>query len=192
MVTRSTTPWKPCSSMMGSWTGTTWRPQFSCIARSCAGGPAVAGFGVVHLIDDHDAGKIDLVGVLPDAVGDGLDAVLGVDDDDGGFDGKEGGAGFVGEHVEAGGVDEVDFDAVPLGEGDGVGHGGAAGDLFFVVGGDGGAIFDAARSGSHFGGVQQGGDEGGLAAVRVPDDQLRCECHFPDRSSCGGPLFSQS
>ena len=84
------------------------------------------------------------------------------------FDGQQGGAGFVGEHVEAGGVDEVDFDALPLGEGDGVLHGGAAGDFFFVVGGDGGAIFDAALGGGHFGGMQQSGDEGGLAAVRMP------------------------
>ena len=29
--------------------------------------------------------------------------------DDGGFDGQQGGAGFVGEHVEAGGVDEIDL-----------------------------------------------------------------------------------
>ena len=74
----------------------------------------------------------------------------------------------MGEHVEAGRVDEVDLDALPLGEGDGVLHGGAAGDFFFVIGGDGRAVFDAALGGSHLGGMQQSGNQGGLAAVRMP------------------------
>ena len=68
-----------------------------------------AGLGVVHLVDEDDAGNVGFFGVAPDALGDGLDAALGVDDDDGGFDGEERGAGFVGEHVEAGRVDEVDL-----------------------------------------------------------------------------------
>ena len=84
-----------------------------------------------------------------------LDAGLGVDEEDGGFGGEHGGAGFVDEHVEAGGVDEVDADAGPLGEGYGVGHGDAAGDLFFVVGGDCGAV---AVVGGHVGGLEHGGD----------------------------------
>src|SRR4051794_37669990 len=75
----------------------------------------------------------------------------------------------MGEHVEAGGVDEVDFGVLPLGECDGVLHGGAAGDFFLVVNGDGGAIFNAALGGGHLGGMQQSGDQGGLAAVRMPD-----------------------
>ena len=115
-------------------------------------------------------GRSTSAAYLPDAVGGGFEAVLGVDDDEGGLDGEHGGAGFVEEHVEAGGVDEVDLDAVPLGEGDGVGHGGAAADLFFVVGGDGGAIFYTAARGGHFGGVEQDGDEGRFAAVGVAHD----------------------
>ncbi len=49
---------------------------------------AAAGFGVVHLIDEDDAGNVGFFSESPDALGDGLDAVLGVDDDDGGFDGE--------------------------------------------------------------------------------------------------------
>ena len=60
------------------------------------------------------------------------------------------------------------FDALPLGKGDGVLHGDAAGDFFFVVGGGGRAVFNAALGGSHFGGMQQSGDKGGFAAVRMP------------------------
>ena len=115
-----------------------------------------------------DARHVGFFGVLPDALGDRLHAVLRVDHNDGGLDRQQRGAGFVGEHVEAGRVDEIDFDALPLGKGDGVLHGDAAGDFFFVVGGDGRAIGDAALGGSHFGGMQHGGNERGFAAVRMP------------------------
>ena len=67
---------------------------------------AAAGLGVVHLVDEDDAGNVGLFGISPHPLGDGLNAVLGVDEDDGGFNREQRGAGFVGEHVEAGGVDE--------------------------------------------------------------------------------------
>ena len=154
---------------MGNWTGTQLRPQRSLkIVNEGAQAAAAAGLGVVHLIDEDDAGNIGFFSESPDALGDGLDAGLGVDDDDSGFDGEERGAGFVGEHVEAGRVDKIDFDALPLGKGDGVLHGNAAGHFFFVVGGGGRAVFNAALGGSHFGGMQQSGNEGGFAAVRMP------------------------
>ena len=154
---------------MGSWTGTQVRPQRSCRSSIRALRPsATAGLGVVHLVDDDDAGNIRFFGVPPHALGHRLDAVLGVDDHRDGFNRQQRGARFVGEHVEAGGIDEVDLDALPLGKGDGVLHGGAAGDFFFVVNGDGRAVFDAALGGSHLGGMQQSGNQGGLAAVRMP------------------------
>ena len=143
-------------------------PALLQIVNEGAQTAATAGLGVVHLIDENDAGNVGFFSESPDALGDRLDAGLGVDDDDGGFDGKERGAGFVGEHVEAGRVDEIDFDALPLGEGDGVLHGDAAGDFFFVVGGGGRAVFNTALGGSHFSGMQQSGNEGGFAAVRMP------------------------
>ena len=72
------------------------------------------------------------------------------------------------EHVKARGVDKVHFDAIPLGEGDGVGHGGAARDLFLVVGSDCRAVLDAAWFGNHLCGMQQSGNQRGFSAVRMP------------------------
>src|SRR5271157_6358096 len=70
--------------------------------------------------------------------------------------------------MKAGGVDEVDFDALPLGKGDGILDGCAAGYFFLVIGGYGRAVFHAALGGGHFRGMQQSGDQGGLATVRMP------------------------
>ena len=154
---------------MGNWTGTQLRPQRSVqIVEEGAQAASAAGLGIVHLIDENDARHVGFFSESPHALGDGLDAGLGVDDYDGGFDGKERGAGFVGEHVEAGRVDEVDFDALPLGKGDGVLHGDAAGHFLFVVGGGGRAVFHAALGGSHLRGMQQSGNKGGFAAVCMP------------------------
>ena len=143
-------------------------PALGEIVEEGAQTAAATGFGMVHLIDENDAGHIGFFSKFPDALGHRLDAGLGVDDYDGGFDGKERGAGFVGEHVEAGRIDEVDFDALPLGKGDGVLHGDAAGHFLFVIGGSGGAVFDTALGGSHFRGMQQSGNKGGFAAVCMP------------------------
>ena len=49
---------------------------------------AAAGLGVVHLVDEDDAGDVGFFSISPDALGDGLDAGLGIDDDDGGFNGE--------------------------------------------------------------------------------------------------------
>jgi hypothetical protein len=143
-------------------------PALVNVVNEGAQSASAAGLGVVHLVDEHDAGNVGFLGESPNALGDGLNAILGVDEDDGGFDGEQRGAGFVGKHVEAGGVDEIDFYALPLDKGDGVLHGDAAGNFFFVVGGNGRAVFDAALGGSHFGGMQHGGDQGGFTAVRMP------------------------
>ena len=143
-------------------------PAFLQIVNEGAQSAATTSFGVVHLIDEDDAGNICFFGKAPDALRDGLDAALGVDNDDCGFDGKECGAGFVREHVEAGRIDEVDFGALPFGKRDGVLHGNGTGYFFFVVGGGGGAVLDTALGGSHFGGMQQSGNECGFAAVSMP------------------------
>ena len=81
---------------MGNWTGTQLRPQRSCRSSMRALKPlAATGLGVVHLVHDDDAGDIGFFGIPPNALGDRLNAILGVDDDDGGLDGEQGGAGFV-------------------------------------------------------------------------------------------------
>ena len=95
---------------MGNWTGTQLRPQRSMqVVNEGAQPAAAAGLGVVHLVDEDDAGDVGFFGILPHPLGDRLNAVLGIDEDDGGFDGKQRGAGFVGEHVKAGRIDEIDL-----------------------------------------------------------------------------------
>ena len=124
---------------------------------------------MVHLVDENDAGDAGFFCISPHPLGNCFNAVLRIDEDDGGFNREQGGLGFVGEHVEAGGVDEIDFDALPLGKGDGVLHGDAAGYFFFVIGGNSGAVFNPALGWGHLGGMQQSGDQSGFAAVRMPD-----------------------
>ncbi len=143
-------------------------PAVNQFVKQRAQAAAAAGLGVVHLIDDDDTGNAGLVGVTPDALADRLDAMLGVDHNDSRFNGQQRRAGLVGEHMEAGSIDEIDFDALPLDKGDGVLHGCAAGDFFLVIGGNGRAIFHTALGGGHLGGMQQSGDQGGLATVRMP------------------------
>jgi len=143
-------------------------PAVNEIVYQGAQSAAAAGLGVVHLIDHDDAGDAGFVGIAPDALGDRLDAMLGVDQHDGRFNGQQSRARLVGEHVKAGSIDEVDFDALPLDKGDRVLHGCAAGYFFFVIGGYGRAIFHAALGWGHLGGMQQSGDQGGFATVRMP------------------------
>ncbi len=70
--------------------------------------------------------------------------------------------------MEAGSIYEIDFDALPLGKSDGILHGYAAGNFFVVIGGGGGAVGHAALGWGHLGGMQQRGNHGGFAAVRMP------------------------
>ena len=143
-------------------------PAIDKVVHEGAQSASATGFGVVHLVDEDDAGDVGLGRISPHPLSNGLNAILGVDQDDGGFNGEQCGAGFVGEHMEAGSVDKIDFYALPLGKGDGILHGNAACYFFFVIGGCGRAVFNTALSWSHLGGMQQGGDQGGLAAVRMP------------------------
>ncbi len=48
----------------------------------------------------------------------GFDAGNGVDHDDGGVGGDERGAGVVDEHIEAGGIEDIDLGLLPLDGGD--------------------------------------------------------------------------
>src|SRR6185437_8728961 len=93
------------------------------------------------------------------------------------------------EHMEPGSVDEINFFALPFREGDGVLHGEAAGDFFFVIGGYGRTVGDTALGRGHFGGMQQSGDEGGFAALCMPHysyvADLTSLVSFHDASPCG-------
>ena len=55
-------------------------PALLQIVNEGAQAAFAAGLGVVHLVDQDDAGNFGLVGVAPHTLGDGLDAALGVDD----------------------------------------------------------------------------------------------------------------
>ena len=72
------------------------------------------------------------------------------------------------EHMKAGSIDKIDFHALPFGKGNGILHGYAAGNFFFVIGGDGAAIGHASLRRGHLRGMQQSGNQGGLATVRMP------------------------
>ena len=123
--------------------------------------------GMVDLVDDDHAREVHLGGILPDAVGDGFEAGLRVDDDKRGFDGEHGGARLVQKHVEAGRVEEIDLGAAPFGVGSGIRHRGAPGHLFLVIRRDRGTIVHSPACRRHLGGLQERCDQRRLAAVRV-------------------------
>ena len=71
-------------------------PAVNKVVDQGAQAAAAAGLGVVHLVDDDDAGDAGLVGISPHPLGDRLNAILGVDQDDGRFDGQAGPRGLRG------------------------------------------------------------------------------------------------
>ena len=73
------------------------------------------------------------------------------------------------KHVEAGRVEEIDFRVAPLGVGKSGGNGHLAGDFFFVVIGDGGAVVHPAKPLGGSGGIKRGRDQRRLARMPVPD-----------------------
>jgi hypothetical protein len=131
----------------------------------------------MRLHDEHD-GPAELGGELPHALGLDLDSGDGVEDDDRGVRVVDGGARLGREDAVAGGVQEVD----PRPAVDGVGDGEVDRDLpIHLLGvevGRAGPVLDPARPRNGAGGVQEGGDEGGLSDGVVADDgdvaELRC------------------
>ena len=79
------------------------------------------------------------------------------------------GLGVVDEHVEAGGVDQVDLLLVPLGCGDGGGDRDLASDLLLVKIGDGGAVFGAGQAVGGAGRKQEPRRKRSLAGIAVTD-----------------------
>ncbi len=124
----------------------------------------------VHAGADDDARQGERIGEVPDLLGNHLDAGDGIDDDKGGIDGGHGQFGLMHEHVEAGRVDDVELVLAPLDGGERGGDGHLAGDLFFVVIGDGGAVIDASQARRGACGVKQGRNKRGFARVRVAYD----------------------
>ena len=72
------------------------------------------GGGEVDFVDDGDNLEVLFEGEVDIGEGLGLDALGGVDDENGGLDGLEGAGDFVGEIDVAWGVDEVELVAAPV------------------------------------------------------------------------------
>ena len=71
------------------------------------------GAELVHLVDEADARDVVLVGLTPDGLGLGLDALLAVEDGDGAVEDAERALDLDREVHVAGGVDDVDLVLVP-------------------------------------------------------------------------------
>ncbi len=124
----------------------------------------------VHLVDEHQPRHAVLVRLPPDRLGLGLDALLGVEDDDRAVEDAQAALDLGGEIDVAGRVDQVDGAVAPLERDAGAVDGDAALLLFGVVVGLGGALIDAAELVLGPGVVEQvlGGRR--LAGVDVRDD----------------------
>ena len=123
---------------------------------------------MIQLIDHHHPGQVELLCALPHAIGDRFRPYRCIHNHQRGLNRQHRAFGFMREHVKARSVDEIHFNAVPFSEGDRGLHGGAARNFFFVVGGHSGAVFHPPKFVSHFGGMQQSGDERRLPTVRMP------------------------
>jgi len=123
---------------------------------------------MVHLVDHHRARQIEFLGVFPYALRHGLDPGHGIHRHQRGLHRGHRGTRFVHEHMKTGRIDKVHLHAVPFGKSQRVLHRGPAGDILFVVRGDGRSILHTAQSGGHFCGMQQSGNQRGLPAVRMP------------------------
>ena len=121
----------------------------------------------IEFVDDDGARKLELLGDGPHFLGMGLDAGDGVNDDDGGVGGDERGAGVVHEHVEPGGVEDIDFGLFPLDGGERGGDGQFTLNLFLVVIGNGIAFVNARQAARGARRVEEPGHHGGLPAVTV-------------------------
>ncbi len=84
------------------------------------------GADLVHLVGEHDARNFVLVALTPDRLGLRLNALVGIEHDDGAVEHAQRALDFDGEVDVAGGVDDVQTLAVPERGGRGRGDGDAA------------------------------------------------------------------
>ena len=105
----STTPRKSASAPIGSWTAPTRWPNVG-VERGHDG--VEVGVLLVHAVDEDGAGDAHLAGDLPEALGLDLRTGDGVDDEQRHLGGLHAGDRVADEVGVAGGVDDVDLDAV--------------------------------------------------------------------------------
>src|SRR6185437_4378880 len=135
-----------------------------------AEGVGEVGAGAVHLVDEADAGDAVLVGLAPDGLGLGLDAVDAIEEGDGAVEDAEGALDLGGEVHVAGGIDDVDADVVPEAGGGGAGDGDAALLLLLHPVHDGGAFVHLAQAVGLAGVIEDALGGGGLAGINVGHD----------------------
>ena len=110
IVTRSTTPMKSLSEPIGSWIDQRRRAE---AVDDRLHGEVEVRAELVHLVDEADARDVVLVGLAPDRLGLGLDALLAVEHGDGAVEDAQGALHLDGEVDVAGGVDDVDLVVLP-------------------------------------------------------------------------------
>jgi hypothetical protein len=129
----------------------------------------------VHAVDDDQPRKRVLLGIGPDLLGLHLHSGHAVDDDDRAVRHPERGARLGKEIRVPGGIQEVDLGLPPLAPGHGRLEADLAIDLVGVEVGDRRPVLDATEAVDRAGVVQDGGDQGRLAAPTVADHG-----HVPD------------
>ena len=67
-------------------------PALVNIVDQGAQSAAAAGLGMVHLVDENDAGHVGFFSIFPNALGNRLNAVLGIHEHDGGLNRQQRGA----------------------------------------------------------------------------------------------------
>ena len=133
--------------------------------------PAQAGALAVEAVEHDDPRRLHFGGHAPHFLGRHLHARDRIDDDERGVRDAQRRPRVAEEIGHAGRVDEVDLGAIPLDVGEAGGEGVLAGDLFFVVVGDGGAFVDAAEAVDSAGIEQQRGEQLRLAGAAMADQR---------------------
>src|SRR5581483_125135 len=118
--------------------------------------PVDVGALAIHAAGEDDSRRVELFAIIPDALGHDFDAGNAIDHHKSRVHDREHHLGLVDEHVETGGVDQIDLGFAPLDIGGGSRNRHLAGDLFFVVIGGGGAVINASQPLASAGGVQHG------------------------------------
>ncbi len=118
-------------------------------APECAGQRFQNAFGVgalaVHAAGNDQSWRLELFAIVPDPLGNDFNSRHAIHDDDCRVDHRQHHLGFVDEHVEAGGVDDIDFGFAPLDISQARGDRHLAGDFLVVPIGGCGTIVDPAQ-----------------------------------------------
>ena len=163
-----TSPRKSCSSPMGRYRGGQALPKAAWMASRRAGerGPVA-----VELVDEEGPGQAQLLGHGPDDLGLGLDPLDPRDHEQHPVGGRQGRAHVADEVGVAGGVQQVDLEAVVLDGRHGQGDRDVLAGLLGLEVGHGGAVLDPPEAVGGPGRVTHRLDQRGLAGAPVTNDQ---------------------